>query len=292
MNIFKKIFLKVASKNWLNWLSDEKYIKLMYRIKMGDRINLDNPRGYNEKLQWMKLNDRNSEYVKMVDKCEVKKYIADSIGEEYIIPTLGVYDKFEDIEFEKLPNQFVLKCTHDSGGIAICKDKEKLNIDRVKEKINKSMKKNYFYWGREWPYKEVKPRIIAEQYMEDHADGELRDYKFFCFDGEPKAMFVATDRGKKQTKFDFFDLQFKHLDIKQHYPNSKEKIKRPNQFEKMIELSKKISKGLKHARVDFYEVDGKVYFGEITFYHFSGFEPFEPREWDLTFGDWIDLKNK
>ena len=230
MNIFKKIFLKVASKNWLNWMSDEKYIKLMYRIKMGDRINLDNPRGYNEKLQWMKLNDRNPEYVKMVDKYEVKKYIADIIGEEYVIPTLGVYDKFEDIDFEKLPNQFVLKCTHDSGGTAICKDKEKLNIDSVKEKINKSMKKNYFYWGREWPYKEVKPRIIAEQYMEDYTDGELRDYKFFCFDGEPKAMFVATDRGKKQTKFDFFDLQFNHLDIEQHYPNSKEKIKRPNQF--------------------------------------------------------------
>lgn len=292
MDRLKKVFLKFASKGWLNWMRDKEYISLMYRANMGEKINLDNPRTFNEKIQWLKLYDRNPEYIKMADKYKVKKYVADIIGEEYIIPTLGVYDKFDDIDFEKLPNQFVLKCTHDSGGNVICKDKKEFNIDKAKEKINKSMKKNYFYWGREWPYKMVKPRIIAEQYMEDKVDGELRDYKFFCFDGEPKVMFVATDRGKGETKFDFFDLEFNHLDIEQHYPNSKEKIRKPKEFEKMIELSKKISKNLKHARVDFYEVNGNVYFGEITFYHLSGFQPFSPKEWDIIFGNWIDLQSK
>ena len=151
------------------------------------------------------------------------------------------------------------------------------------------MKYNFYYIGREWPYKVIKPRIIAEQYMEDHVDGELRDYKFFCFDGEPKAMFIATDRSKGKTKFDYFDLEFNHLDIKQHYPNSKEQIRKPKNFEKMIELSRKLSKGLKHVRIDFYEVDGKLYFGEITFYHFSGFQPFIPEKWDMTFGDWLHI---
>lgn len=292
MKIIEKIFLKLASKDLLSWIDDEKYIKLMYKVKMGEKINLDNPKTFNEKLQWLKLYDRRPEYIKMVDKYEVKKYVADIIGEEYIIPTLGIYDKFDDIDFKELPNQFVLKCTHDSGGNVICKDKSHFDIDKARQKINKSMKKNYFYWGREWPYKMIKPRIIAEEYMEDHIDGELRDYKFFCFNGKPEIMFVATDRIKGETKFDFFDLQFNHLDIVQHYPNSTEKIRKPNKFETMIELSKKLSKDLEHVRIDFYEVDGKLYFGEITFYHFSGFETFSPKEWDLKLGNLIDIKNK
>ena len=202
--------------------------------------------------------------------------------------TLSYSARFNDIDFDKLPNQFVLKCTHDSEGLVIVKDKSKLNVAEAKRKIETALKLNFFYIGREWPYKNVKPRIIAEQYMEDHVDGELRDYKFFCFDGEPKAMFIASDRAKGNTKFDYFDLKFNHLNIRQHYPNAKE-VRKPINFEKMIELSRKLSKGFPHVRVDFYEVEGRIYFGELTFYHFSGFQPFIPNKWDKIFGDWLKL---
>ena len=224
----------------------------------------------------------------MVDKYEAKKYVANIIGEEYIIPTLGVYDKFEDINFATLPNQFVIKCTHDSGGLIICKDKTKLNIKEARKKINKSLKRNYFYTGREWPYKNVKPRIIAEQYMVDESGTELKDYKFFCFNGEPKLLFVAKDR-PYATKFNYYDMDFKKLPFKQHYKNFNDYIEKPKGFEKMIELSRKLSKDIPHVRVDFYDINGKVYFGELTFYHFSGFEKFEPEEWDRILGDMLKL---
>lgn len=284
----KKAVLKKI-KYTLRVLPDKVYIKLYYFAQFKKKCNLRNPQTFNEKLNWLKLHDRNPNYVNMVDKFEAKKYASDIIGEEYIIPTIGVWDKFEDIDFNRLPKQFVLKCTHDSEGVVIVKNKENFNKKEAKKKIEKAMKYNFYYIGREWPYKVIKPRIIAEQYMEDHVDGELRDYKFFCFDGEPKAMFIATDRSKGKTKFDYFDLEFNHLDIKQHYPNSKEQIRKPKNFEKMIELLRKLSKGLKHVRIDFYEVDGKLYFGEITFYHFSGFQPFIPEKWDMTFGDWLHI---
>ena len=214
--------------------------------------------------------------------------MANLIGDEYIIPTLGVWERFNDIDFDKLPNQFVLKCTHDSEGLVIVKDKSKLNVAEAKRKIETALKLNFFYIGREWPYKNVKPRIIAEQYMEDHVDGELRDYKFFCFDREPKAMFVASGRSKNETRKDFFDLEFNHLDIYQHYPNAKE-IRKPLRFDIMIELARVLSKGFHHVRVDFYEVNGNVYFGELTFYPASGFSPFIPEKWDKIFGDWLKL---
>lgn len=284
----KKSVLKKI-KYFLRFLPDKTYIKLYYYMQFKKKCNLDNPVTYSEKLNWLKLNDRKTEYTNLVDKYEVKKIVSNIIGEEYIIKTLGVWDNFDDIDFEELPNQFVLKCTHDSEGIVIVKDKKKLNIKEARKKINKAMKYNFYYIGREWPYKNVKPRIIAEEYMEDHVDKELRDYKFFCFSGEPKLMFVATGRSSGKTQFDFFDMDFNHLELIQHYPNSKTPIKKPANFEKMIELSKQLSKNLKHVRVDFYEVDGKVYFGELTFYHFSGFQPFTPEEWDKKLGDMIKL---
>lgn len=280
------LFRKV--KYALRFIPDKAYIQLYYFSHFKHFANLTQPTTYNEKLNWLKLHDRNPLYTKIVDKYEVKEYIAEKIGEEYIIPTLGVWDHFDDIDFDKLPDQFVLKCTHDSEGLVICKDKSKLDLKAAKEKIEAALKLNFYYIGREWPYKNVKPRIIAEQYMEDHVDGELRDYKFFCFDGEPKAMFVASDRAINETKFDYFDLEYNHLDIKQHYPNAGE-VRKPVTFEKMIELSKVLSKCMPHVRVDFYEVDGKLYFGELTFYHFSGFMPFQPAKWDRIFGDWIKL---
>ncbi len=276
------------------FLPDRLWIQLKYRIFFGRFCDLNNPQTYNEKLQWLKLYNRKPEYTQMVDKYEVKKYIADLIGEEYIIPTLGVWDRFEDIDFDKLPNQFVLKCTHDSGGLVICQDKSKLDIVAARKKINKSLNRNYYYMHREWPYKDVKPRIIAEQYMVDESGYELKDYKWFCFDGEPKALFIATDRGVEgeETKFDFFDMEFNHLPFTNGHPNAGREIAKPQGFEEMKQLAAKLSQNIPHIRVDFYDINGKIYFGELTFYHWSGLTPFEPEEWDYTFGSWIKLPRK
>ena len=287
----KKQLLKKI-KYSMRILPDKMYLQIYYFAQFHKFINFKNPKTYNEKLNWLKINDRDPKYTKMVDKYEAKEYVKDIIGEEYIIPTLGVWDNFDEIDFDKLPNQFVLKCTHDSEGLVIVKDKSKLNIEEAKKKIEKAMKYNFFYIGREYPYKNIKPRIIAEQYMEDKKYHGLRDYKFFCFEGDVKALFIATDRGIGETKFDYYDINFNHLDIIQHYPNSKKKIDKPKNYDKMIELSKKLSKGLKHVRVDWYEVNGKLYFGEITFYHFSGLQPFNDIKWDNMFGDWISLEDK
>lgn len=284
--------LKVCFYKYLfRFVPDSIWIRLQYRRKMGMWPNLKNPKTYNEKLQWLKLHDRNPLYTKLVDKYEVKKIIAEKIGEEYIIPTIGVWDKFDDIDFDKLPNQFVLKCTHDSGGLVICKDKAKLNIAAAKRKINNSLKMNYYWSMREWPYKKVKPRIIAEKYMEDESGYELKDYKVFCFNGKPKALFIATDRGIHKTKFDFFDANLNHIPMKQHYPNNPDiKIPDPEGIKKMFELAHVLTKDFRHCRADFYDINGKIYFGELTFSHFSGTEPMEPSEWDYTFGSWLDLE--
>lgn len=287
----KKQLLKKV-KYSMRFLPDKIYLQIYYFAQFHKFINFKNPKTYNEKLNWLKINDRNPKYTKMVDKYEAKEYVKNIIGEEYIIPTLGVWDDFDEIDFDKLPNQFVLKCTHDSEGLVIVKDKSKLNIEEAKKKIEKAMKYNFFYIGREYPYKNIKPRIIAEQYMEDKKYHELRDYKFFCFDGEVKALFVATERNTGKVKFDYYDINFNHLDIIQEYLNSDKTIEKPQNYDKMIELSKMLSKGLKHVRVDWYEVNGKLYFGELTFYHFSGLQPFNDMKWDKMFGDWIKLGDK
>ena len=273
--------------------SDRKFLEALFPLRVGYKLNLDNPQSFNEKLQWLKLYDRRPEYTKMVDKYEVKKYVAGIIGEEHIIPTLAVYDRAEDIDFDALPNQFVLKCTHDSGGIVICKDKANFDRETAIRKMEQGLKVNYFYQNREWVYKNVKPRIIAEQYKED-AGGELSDYKWFCFEGEPKAMFIATDRFSKneETKFDFYDADFNHLPFTNGHPNATRAIAKPKGFQTMKELAKKLSKGLPQVRVDFYDVNGHVYFGELTFFHWSGMKPFDPIEWDYTFGSWIKLPEK
>lgn len=281
-----KTLKKVKYK--LRFLPDEMYIQLYYFLRFKRFCNLKNPKTYNEKLNWLKLHDHRPEYPKMVDKYEAKKYVAQIIGDEYIIPTLGVWDSFNDINFQTLPNQFVLKCTHDSEGVFIVNDKNTMDMEVAKSKLTAALNQNFYYIGREWPYKSIVPRIIAEQYMEDHVDGELRDYKFICFDGVPKAMYIASDRSKGDVKFDFFDLNFKHLDIKQKYPNAGT-IRKPKTFDKMVELSRMLSKGYPHIRVDFYEVNGKLYFGELTLYHLSGLVPFEPENWDVIFGEWLNL---
>ena len=270
--------------------SDKQYIKYWYKNKMGYYPDLDNPRSFNEKLQWLKLNYREAILTSLVDKYAVKKYVADKIGEEYIIPTLGVWNSFDEIDFGSLPNQFVLKCTHDSGGLVICKDRTLLDMEYARKKVESCLLSNFYKQGREWPYKNVKRRIIAEAYMEDKETKELRDYKFFCFNGNVKWLFIATERNNREEPyFDFFDMDFKHLDLRHGHPNAPFEIKKPTNFELMKDLSAKLSKGFPHVRVDLYEVDGKVYFGELTFFHHTGCVNFDPAEWDMTFGNEIRL---
>ena len=276
----------------LHILPDKIYLKLRFRIKMNRKLDLKNPESFSEKLQWLKLYDRNSDYIKMVDKYEAKKYVADIIGEEYIIPTLGIYDKFDDIDFDELPKQFVIKCTHDSGGIVVCRDKDELDIKKAKKKIKKSLKINYFYQGREWPYKKLKPRIIIEPYMEDNKAKELIDYKMMCFNGNVQMLFTCTERFSSDgLKVTFFDLNWNKLPFERKYKASKEKIEKPINFTKMVEFSKKISKSIPFVRIDWYEINGKLYFGEITFYPGSGLEKFYPEKWDYILGDYITLND-
>ena len=283
----------ILALKYPRWFPDRLFLKIVYRHSMGTELNLDQPRTFSEKLQWLKLHDRNPEYTRMVDKYEAKKYVAGIIGEEYIIPTLAVYDSTSEINLDALPDKFVLKCTHDSGSVAICKDKKTFKKDEAFAMLEKGLSKNYFWQNREWPYKNVKPRIIAETYMEDIDTRELRDYKFFCFDGKVKALFIAEDRqGDEETKFDFFDADFHHLDIRNGHPNAGTPPAKPHSFEKMKEMAEKLSQGIPHLRVDFYEANGKIYFGELTFSHWSGFTPFEPVEWDWKFGQWLKLPSK
>ncbi len=284
----------LGNRGLLNWMDDATFLKLKYRSFMGQKLDLKDPKTYNEKLQWLKLYNRDPRYPKLVDKAAVKDFVRETIGEEYLVPTYGIYDNAEQIDFDALPERFVLKCTHDSGGILICKDKSKLDPDAARAKMTKALAKRFYHLNREWPYRYVTPRLVAEQYMEDSRTGELRDYKFFCFGGVPKMLFVASERQNpdEETKFDFFDMDYQHLDIVNGHPNAKVPPEKPQNFELMKELAAKLSQGLPHVRVDFYEVDGKVYFGELTFFHFSGIVPFQPACWDERMGSWLELPPK
>lgn len=283
------VFGAIMRRTFGKYLNDRTFVKLEYFSGMRKFPNLDNPITFNDKLQWLKLNDIHPEYGKLVCKYEAKEYVRGILGDDVIIPTLGIWDTFDEIDFDMLPNQFVLKTTHDSGGVVVVKDKSKMDLNAVRTKIMKSYNHNFFYEHREYPYKFVKPRIIAEQYMVDESGTELKDYKFFCFDGEVKMLFVATDRGINDVKFDFFDADFKHLPFKQGHPWATKEIKKPAGFEKMKEIATILSKGFPHVRVDLYDINGHIYFGELTFFHFSGNVPFVPAEWDKTIGSWLKL---
>lgn len=302
MQKFKKLICKIAKNprklavhllhQIASILPDRFFLKVLFRLKMGYKLDLDNPQTFSEKLQWLKLYNRKPEYTTMVDKAAVKEYVAKIIGEEYIIPTLGVWDRFEDIDFDSLPNQFVLKTTHGGGntGVVICKDKSSFDMASAKAKLNKSLRSCIYRRYKEWPYKNVKHRIIAEEYITD-STGELNDYKFFCFNGEPKVMFIASER-LTGVKFDYFDMNFNHLPFEQGGPSSKKQHTRPKNMDKMVDISTKLSTDIPHVRVDLYDVDGKVYFGELTFFDSSGYAKFEPEEWDYKFGEWIELPKK
>lgn len=272
-------------------LPDKWYLFFRFKNRVGYWPHLNHPRTFNEKLQWLKLNDRHAEYTQMVDKIDAKKYVASIIGDKYIIPTLGVWNSVDEIEWDKLPNQFVIKVSSDSGGIVVCKDKQTLDIEKAKEKLTNGWGKNYYVHNKEYPYRDLTSRIIAEEYKEDESGYELRDYKIFCFNGEPKILFVASDRQKagEDTKFDFFDLNWNHLPFTNGHPNSKEHIAKPKNFEEMLEIAKKLSVGIPQVRIDLYNCNGQIYFGEITFFHWSGMTAFDPVEWDFKLGKMIKL---
>ncbi len=271
---------------------DRIFLSWLYRLKMGKPLNLKNPTSFNEKLQWLKLYDRNPFYPSLVDKFEVRQFVKDTIGEEYLIPLLGVYETVDAVDFASLPSSFVLKPTHTSGDVILCKDKKLLSEDLTRHQMNAWLKKQY-YWGlREWPYKNIKPRIICEEMIKTKDGGIPKDYKIFCFHGVPKFAFVASDRGV-DTKFDFFDADWNRQPLKQHYSTSSYDFFKPFKWNDMLLLAQKLSKGIPHVRVDFYiDAMERIIFGELTFYHFSGIEKFDPESYDYLLGSWIDLEQK
>lgn len=261
---------------WYDDWDDESFLKKAFKCHMNRELNLEVPRTFNEKLQWLKLYDRKPEYTTMVDKYAVRKYIADTIGGEYLIPLLGVWDNPNDIDFDALPNQFVLKCNHNSGlGMCICKDKSKLDIEKVKNELRKGLKQDYYLTCREWPYKNVKRRIIAEKYMSDEGKEELSDYKVLCFNGEPKIIEVHKGRFNGQHTADNYDIFWDKTDIEQYdLPKTDEVMPKPAFLEEMLQLSKLLSKNLIHVRVDWYFTNDRLYFGELTFFDGSGYNQF------------------
>jgi len=274
-------------------IPDNLFLRIKYKLIMRTSLNLTNPKSFNEKLQWLKLNDRKSEYVQMVDKYEVRQYISEKIGDQYLIPLLGVYDFYDQIDFDSLPNQFVLKPNHTSGDVFICKDKSSINYPQLRKLVNKWLKRNYYWVHREWPYKNIQPKIICEKFMVDESGTELKDYKIMCFNGKAKCLFVGLNRNSPTgLNVDFYDMDWNPLPFERHYPSSGEKIPKPKTFDKMVTFAEKLAKDVPFVRVDFYEVNGKLYFGELTFYPGSGFEEFTPEKYDYELGSWLDLPNK
>lgn len=288
--IVTAVFTNMVHTGLFDRMPDDRFLKKTYRIRFGKRLNLDNPTTYNEKLQWLKLNDRNPLYTELVDKYAVKDWVAKRIGSGHVAQSFGMWRSVDDINFDTLPNSFVLKTNHDSGGVVVCRDKKAFDIQDAKKILAKHLNNDFYRYYREWPYKNVSRCVFAEEYLEDADVGELPDYKFFCFNGVAKVMFVATERfSTEETKFDFFDMEFNHLPIKNGHPNSSKPITKPAAFDEMRRYAEELSKDIPHVRVDFYIADDNVYFGEMTFTHWAGLVPFDPEEWDYVFGSWIDL---
>lgn len=292
-NIIQRGLARAGSRGYLNFIPDNLYLKIIFWARLGKKINYLNPKTLNEKLQILKLRDRKELYTELVDKYAVRSYVAKEIGKEYLIPIVGgPWNSFDDIDFSQLPNQFVLKCTHDSGGLVICNNKELFDFDHARKKINKSLNNNYFWSGREWPYKKVKPRIIAEKYMVDKSKIELKDYKILCFDGEPDNIMVCTGRTSTEgVKYYFFSKEWKFLP----YNHGDEllphdfMIPAPEHLKEMLDIAKVLSQKIKLARVDLYEAEGRVWFGEITLYPDSGFDTDILPSTDLLFGEKLDI---
>jgi len=279
---------------YINSLSDEEFLKLQFFERMSGKIlNLEEPKSFNEKMQWLKVYDHNPVYTTMVDKYEVKKYVAGIIGERYIIPTLGVWNNYEEIDFSQLPNQFVLKCTHDSGSTFLVKDKCNIDNRALAQKFKEALGFNYYHYGREWAYKNVPPRIIAEKLMVNLNKEALEDYKIMCFNGKVLCTFTCTDRFSRDgMKVTFYDTAWKKMPFERHYPSEKKECAKPQSYDEMVGLAERLSANIPFARIDFYEVNGHPYFGEITLYPGCGYEEFTPGEWDEIMGSWLKLPEK
>lgn len=287
-------FIILANRGFYAYLDDKKYLERMFRVQLGENLNFENPVTFNEKIQWLKIYNRESEYTIMVDKYKVREYISETIGEQYLIPLLGVWDSPDEINFDILPNEFVLKCNHNSGlGMCICKNKSTLNIEKVKQDLRNGLNENYYLLYREWPYKNVEKKIIAEKYMSDQGK-ELQDYKIHCFNGIPKIILVCRDRfSDTGLTEDFFDIEWNHLNIsRENCKHSADKIKAPKNLKLMLRLAQILSENIPFVRIDFYEINGKVYFGEITFFPASGLKKFIPEKWDIDLGNEIPLNKK
>lgn len=284
-----KVIYYFGVRGRMRFIPDRLYLQTCYHAKMGRTLNLTNPTTFTEKLQWLKLYNKNPEYIKMVDKYEVRKYITEKIGDKYLMPLLGVYDSFDEIDFNKLPNQFVLKCTHDSGSLVICKNKAELDRNAVKKKLNQCLNKNFYYTGREWPYKNVKPRIICEPYIVDESGTELKDYKIFCFNGTPKLIIVDFNRFTAH-KRNLYTTDWQFIEATINRPNQRSfVIPKPEKLDEMLHCASILSRGIPQVRIDFYSIKNQIYFGEMTFYHSSGYLKFKPESYDELMGSWIEL---
>lgn len=286
-------FNYLSKLGFYNNLTDEEFIRRKYELITGKHLNLDHPVSYNEKLQWLKLYDKHDEYVELVDKYQVKKIVASKIGQDHIIPTIGVWNSPQEIDFDSLPNQFVLKTTHDSGGVVICDNKAKLDVNKTKKYLHKSLKRDFYkVVGREYPYKNVPRKIIAEKYMVDESGTELKDYKVFCFNGVPKFIQVDFDRftGHKRN---LYTTDWQYIPASIEFPTDpNHKIEKPQCLDELLFLAKKLSEGFVHVRTDFYIIGKEIYFGELTFFHGSGFETFTPDSFGVNVGNLIDLNKK
>ena len=294
-NVLKKLPLWVINSPIFYCMSDEAYLKMAFRVNMGEKLDLDNPKTFSEKLQWLKLHDRNDKYTMMVDKYLVRDYIREQLGEEYLIPLIGVWDDPDDIDFDALPDKFVLKCNHNSGlGMCICTDKSELDFEKVIHELKRGIKQDYYLTNREWPYKNVPRKIICEEFLVDEAsesNGGLVDYKFYCFNGYVDCVQVCIDRASGDTKFYFFDEDW---NLKRINPMGKEApedftLPRPKKLAEMFDIARKLSKGHPYLRVDLYECNDKIYFGELTFFPKSGYNSNLLPEGNKYFGDLIDL---
>jgi len=276
------------------FLDDISFLKLYYWCTTGEILHLKNPKTFCEKINWLKINWKRSEFSELVDKVTVKEYVGKTIGEEFIIPTIQVVNDINMVDFKTLPKQFVIKCTHDSGGVFICKDKENFDIDFIKEKLRQNLERNFFNITREYPYKNVTPRILIESFLEDTLNTDLNDYKFYCFNGKAEYCQLITNRSTNET-IDFYDRNWIHqefvgLTLSNVHPSNSVHI-RPMNYDKMLEISDKLAKSIysPFVRIDLYNIKGRIYFGEITFYPASGMGKFLPNKWNYILGDMINI---
>lgn len=280
-------FGKFIFKRCPSCMSDRWFINVKWLMCMGYKLDLSNPKTFNEKLQWLKLYDRNPLYTVLVDKYRAKQYVAEKIGDKYVVPTFAVYSSVDEIDIDSLPNQFVLKCNHDSGSFIICKNKNEFDIDSAKKTLNKCLNHNFYKDSREWPYKDVKRCILAEQYLEDNTFEDLVNYKFICINGTPVIMYITVKTDDIWENF--YDMNFRPIEFSHGYRRYEKDIIKPSLFDELKMVAQTLAKDLSVVRVDFYIINNKIFFSEYTFYDWGGFAPIQPFQWDIKLGEMINV---